>query len=305
MTLGSPTHAIIGASDATAMAEYLARFGFTVRRTATLPAAAAEALYGLDAETREIELAAPGAAVGWLRVVETHLPAIAPLPYGHGPALIDLYTRDIAVSMAEALAGGAHPGPTVGYPVEGLGSVYEARALGPDHLPLGFVMSDSRRSSLLDRDPGAMHSELHAYVWTVPSIDETVPFWRDEAGMTQLLDSLVDDPGISQFMELPRPGVSIRIVHLSDVEANPVRFELMEFPDDRGAQRPTLPLRPGLYAAAFQVGDLVAAQGAMSGAVYRPVVRLDTALHQRAVAVSGLAPGGVRFELWQEERHGH
>ena len=303
MTLGSPTHAIIGAADPAAMAAYLARFGFTVRREATLPAPAAAALYGLDGTTQEIEVAAPGASVGWLRVVQTPLPAVAPQPFAHGPALIDLYTRDIAASLAEARAGGADAGPTVGYPVEGLGSVYEARAVGPEHLPLGFVMSESRRSSLLDRDARARHSELHAYVWTVGSIDEAVPFWRDQAGMTQLLDSRVDDPGISTFMQLPRPGVAIRITHLTDADASPVRFELMEFPEDPGVDLPCFPLRPGLHASAFHVPDILAAQRALASATFDPVVRLDTVLHRAAVAVAGTAPGGVRFELWQEERH--
>lgn len=304
MILGSPTHAIIGATDATAMADYLARFGFTVRRAAVLPAAAAAALYGLDGAVREVEVAAPGAAAGWLRIVETPHPAEALRPYAHGPALVDLYTRDIAASMAEAQVGGAHAGPTVGYPVEGLGSVYEARAIGPDQLPLGFVMSDARRSSVLDRDPLARHSELHAYVWTVGSIDLALPFWRDEAGMTLLLDARVADPGISQFMELPRPGVPIRITHLADADASPVRFELMEFPEDPGADSVTLPLRAGLFAAAFHVPDVETARRALGGAAWRPVVRVETDLHPRAVAVSGTAPGGVHFELWQEDRHG-
>jgi hypothetical protein len=304
VTLGSPTHAIIGASDPAAMADYLARFGFTDRRDATLPVDSAAALYGLERVSQEIEVAAPGANVGWLRIVQTPLPAVAPQPFAHGPALIDLYTRDIAASIAEARAGGAVAGPTVGYPVEGLGSVYEARAVGPDQLALGFVMSESRRSSLLDRDARVRHSELHAYVWTVGSVDEAVPFWRDEAGMTQLLDSLVDDPGISQFMQLPRPGVPIRITHLTDANVSPVRFELMEFPEDPGGDMPTSPLRPGLYASAFHVPDVLTAQRVLPSATYGPVVRLDTVLHRAAVAVSGTAPGGVRFELWQEARNG-
>lgn len=303
MTLGSPTHAIIGAADVAAMAAYLARFGFTDRREAALPAAAAAALYGLESATQEVEVSTPGASAGWLRIVRTPLPAVPPQPFAHGPALIDLYTRDIAASLAVARAGGAAAGPTVGYPVEGLGSVYEARAVGPEHLPLGFVMSESRRSSLLDRDGRARHSELHAYVWTVGSIDETMPFWRDEAGMTQLLDSRVDDPGISEFMQLPRPGVSIRITHLTDADASPVRFELMEFPEDRGVDMPCFPLRPGLYASAFHVRDVLAAQRALPSATFGPVVQLDTVLHQAALAVAGTSPGGVRFELWQEERH--
>ena len=300
MSLGSPTHAIIGAAAPDRMADHLSRFGFTIRREGILPAVCAMALYGLDRDVREIRLEAPGSKVGWLRIVESTLDGVAPLPYSHGPALIDLYTRDISQSMQLATESRAHPGPTVSYPVAGLGNVYEARATGPDYLSLGFVMSEERRGSLLDRNPTALHSELHAYVWTVASIDAALPFWRDEAGMNQLLDSHVDDPGISEFMELPRKHVRIRIVHFADADANPVRFELMEFPDDAGKQTVTLPLRPGLNAPAFHVADLGAAQTALPSVRFRPVVNVNTELHRNAMAVSGLAPGGVQFELWQE-----
>jgi len=302
--LGSPTHAVVGANDPAAMADYLSRFGFTLRRAATLPAAAALALYGLDRDLIEIELAAPSAGNGWLRIVETPLAPISTGLFAHGPALMDLYTRDIEHSMALAAEGGAHRGPIVGYPVEGLGSVYEARAIGPEGLALGFVMSDERRSSLLDRDEGALHSELHAYVWTVASIDEAVGFWRDAAGMRQLLDSRVADPGISEFMELPRAGVPIRITHLTDESALPVRFELMEFPEDAGPDAETFPLRPGLSVAAFHVRELGSAMTLLPHATWRAAVRLEDGLHPGAGAVAGLAPGGVRFELWEEDRHG-
>lgn len=303
MTLRSPSHVVIGANEPDRMADYLGRFGFTERRAAVLAPAAADALYGLDRPLREIELRTPGAETGWIRVVETPLPAPERPPYARGPALLDLYTRNIEASMALTVEAGAHAGPIVEYPVEGLGSVFEGRALGPEGLALGFVMSDDRRSSVLDADPAARHSEAHAYVWTVDSIDAAVGFWVD-AGMRLLLDSMVADPGISTFMELPRPGVAIRIVHLTGADEEPIRFELMEFPTDAGPAVEALPLRPGLHVAAFGVADVAAEVASHPTAAWRDQVALSNDVHPHARAVAGVAPGGVRFELWEESRDG-
>ena len=71
--------------------------------------------------------------------------------------------------------------------------------------------------------------------------------------------------------------------------------ELEKFFEDPGAAWPTWPLAGGLHAPGFSVASLEAAMAALPAAEYGAIAELGG---QRAV--TGVAPGGVRFELWQD-----
>ncbi len=99
---------------------------------------------------------------------------------------------------------------------------------------------------------------------------------------------------ISQLMALPRPDLPVRFTLMCDGDSNPARFELLQFVDDPGEQQPTLPLAAGLHAPGFAVADLDRAIAGLAEAELGTVVEVGD---ERAV--TALAPGGVRFELWQ------
>jgi hypothetical protein len=90
--------------------------------------------------------------------------------------------------------------------------------------------------------------------------------------------------------------VPIRFVLAADQAQTPARLELIEFPQDEGANRATWPLAPGLHAAVFFVGDLDDAMEGLDAVELGTVVEIVGG----GRAVSGVAAGGVRFELWEE-----
>ena len=298
MALPSPSHAVVGASDPRAMAAFLGRLGFEATAEDRLPLAAARALYGLEAEAPEMELRMPGAALGWIRLVATPHPAAAHHVFARGPHAIDLYTTDMKRSLELAAAAGAHCRPAATYKVGPL-ELTEAKTVGPDGFAVVYIQVARRRPSLLDREPGRLHSEVHSLVFTVDSITEALPFWKERAGLSAFLDATIVEPAVCAFMGLPRNDVPLRLAMLADGESQPARLELLEFPQDAGPSLPTWPLRAGLHGAGFAVTSLEDARRSLPGAQFGEVVDLDTAVHPRARGVTAVAPGGVRFELWE------
>lgn len=298
MTLRSPRHAVVGASDLGAMIAFLERLGFERAGTGRLPADAAAALYGLDGEAAEAELRMPGAEQGGIRLVATPHAAGEHHVFARGPHAIDLYTSDMKRSLATAAEAGARCGEAASYRVGPL-ELIEAKAVGPDGFAVVFLQVARRRPSLLDREPGRLHSEVHSLVFTVESISEALPFWKERAGLQVFLDATIVEPAVCAFMGLPRRDVPIRLAMLADADSRPARLELLEFPKDPGPQIPSSPLHAGLHAAAFEVASVDAARERLGEAAFGPVVTVDTPLHARSRAATALAPGGVRFELWE------
>ncbi len=291
--LKSPSHAVAGCSDLEATERFLAHFGLEAEPATELSAAAATALYGLETSAGQRVLRTPGADQGWVRLVETPHGARHPGPYDARPIAIDFYTRDIQRSIEISRQAGAEIRDLVEYalgPIE----VKEVEVVGPDHLVVVFIEVNKLRPSVLDRDPDRLHSEIHAIVHSVQNSDVALPFWTKTAGLDTLIDSKIEGPMISQLMALPRENVPVRFTLLCDAESAPARFELLEFFDDPGAEQPTLPLAAGLHAPGFTVADLDQAMATLSDADFGGVVEVGG---ERAV--SALAPGGVRFELWQ------
>lgn len=291
--LSSPSHAVVGCTDLEATERFLAHFGLEGDPAPGLSATAAISLYGLDRPVAQRILRTAGADQGWIRLVETPHHARHHGPYDARPIAIDLYTRDIRQSIEISQPAGAEIRDLVEYalgPIE----VKEVEVVGPDHLVVVFIEVNKLRPSVLDRDPDRLHSEVHSIVFSVQDTAAALPFWTENAGLETLIDSKIEGPMISRLMDLPRDNVPVRFTLLCDADSRPARFELLEFFDDPGDEQPTLPLAAGLHAPGFTVADLDQAMAALSGADFGAIVTVGG---ERAV--SALAPGGVRFELWQ------
>ena len=213
--------------------------------------------------------------------------------YDLRPIAIDLYTRDIHRSLEISGSAGAELGPLVEYSLGPL-ELEEAEVVGPDHLVVVFIAVNHRRPSVLDADPDRLHSEVHSVVLAVEDTDVALPFWTEAGGLQTLIDAKIEGPYISQLMSLPRPDVPVRFTLMCDEDASPARLELLEFFEDPGEAWPSWPLAGGLHAPGFSVASLDEAMAALSAAEYGTVAQVEA---QRAV--TGVAPGGVRFELWE------
>lgn len=292
-----PSHAVVGATDVDRLVSMFATFGFEARGRHELPAEVAGALYGLDGPSSEVSMAVPGAARGGIRIVATPHASHAPGHFDRRPFALDLYTRDIAQSVVAARDAGA-PCGEVGEYAFGPLNVKEAKSVGPDHVVTVFIEVAKRRPSVFDTDPVRLHSEVHALVWLVNRVDEALPFWQDGAAMQVLLDATMRNEAVASLMGLPRPDTPIRLAILTEASAEPIRFELLEFPEDAGPELPTWPLRGGLHALGCEVDDLGAAMSAWPDVTFGTPVTVVRG-SRRGRAVTALAPAGVRFELWE------
>ncbi len=297
----SPTHAIVGSTNTAAIVSLYTAFGFELRRRTPVPADVARALYGLDHETHETVMAVPGAARGWLKIVDTPVAASHAEPFDAGPHAIDLYTTDMEASIRLAEREGARCGPIVEYRVGPL-AIREAKTIvGPDRLVTVFIEAGRRRPSVLDRDTARLHSEIHSVVWTVASADEAVGFWRDRAQLELLLDVTVREPAVARLMSLPREDAPLRLAVLADRSAAPVRLEFIEFTEDAGSALATWPLRGGLFALGCAVDDLSGAMTAADWASFgTPIPAAGGVAGAPARALPATAAGGMRVELWEE-----
>ncbi len=317
--LSSPSHAVVGCTDLETTEHFLAHFDVLGEPAAELSAGAAAALYGLEGPAAQRVLRAPGAEAGWIRLVETPHGPRHHGPYDARPIAVDFYTRDIQHSIDLSRQAGAEVRDLVEYalgPIE----VKEVEVVGPDHLVVVFIEVNMLRPSVLDREPDRLHSEVHSVVFSVQDTGAALPFWTEAAGLETLIDSKIEGPMISQLMDLPRPDVPVRFVLMCDAASAPARFELLEFVDDPGEQQPTMPLAAGLHAPGFTVADLDRAMAALAEADFGGNAEADFGGNAEADfggnaeadfggivevagerAVSALAPGGVRFELWETD----
>jgi catechol 2,3-dioxygenase-like lactoylglutathione lyase family enzyme len=288
-----PTHALIGSTDLERTVAFLTTFGFTAADSLPVDATAAHALYGLEGPTEEVVMSAPDTQRGWIRLVRTPLPASDHGPFDVGGHALDLYTRDVDESLRVARAAGAACGPVVRYELGPL-QVGELKAVGPDHLAVVFIEISRRRPSTLDLD-GRLHSELHSAVWTVADVDAVLPFWREQAGMSTLLDMTVREPAVAAFMGLPRPDTPLRLTVLADASGGAPRFEMIHFPEHPGPAPATWPLRPGLHALGVTSAEPASVAARLSAVEWGQLVRVADG----GTAVAGLAPGGVRLQVRQ------
>ncbi len=297
--LPSPRDVVVGASALEPLAEFLEVFGFARGAAAPLPAPAARALYGLEGDGEELVMHVPGAAGGRVRLVATPHPPRRFAPFDPRPFAIDLFSTDVDRSVEAASAAGAHLSPITEHRM-GPVVIREVEVIGPDQLVVTLLQpSVGRRSSILDRDPDRLHSEVHAFVWNDSDLDRLLPFWTG-CGLAKVTDVVLDTPGLGALVGVPDEEVAMRLTVLADDEGRPIRVELVDFLGKGGVAQPTLPLAAGLHAPAFVVEDLAATLAEMPGVEIGEQVALDTPVHPAARTVSVCAPGGHRFELWQE-----
>jgi hypothetical protein len=299
MSLPSPSHLVIGATAPEASVEFLELFGFVPTRRGELPAEAARLLYGVPGPAPEVVLEVPGAESGWLRVVGTPNPARTVAPLDNRPLALDLFSTDIERSQALAREAGFHVSPVAVHQFGPL-TIKEVEVKGPDALVVTLLETPARRPSVLDQEPSRLHSEVHALVWSVQEIDRWLPFWQRQAGHQVLTDATFDSPGMGAVLGVPDKTLRLRLAVFADSEARPVRLEMLEFLGEEVDSHPDFPLAGGLYAPAFTVEALGAAASTLDGAQLGEVVEVENDVHGRARAVSGRAPGGLRFELWEE-----
>lgn len=135
-------------------------------------------------------------------------------PLAGGPAALDFYVR----SVGDRPHVTVELGPLV---------MHQARVVGPDGLPVVLIEANHRRPSVLDTTEVPV-SEAHSLVWVVPSIEQTLAFFR-AAGMQVAFDLPITSPAVCELMGLP-DGTTVRMAMLSDQDLTPMRLELFEAP---------------------------------------------------------------------------
>ena len=257
--MGAPASAaavVVATTDPGATADFLALCGFGSRSDGCLVVE--------GGAPGAVELVAAAASAGHRRDFE------------RGPRAIDLYTTDLEAVLDDASA--------TGWTVSGPGTISvgpltmrQALVVGPDGLPVVLVESTHRRSSVLDTDPGRRCSEPHSVVWCVPDLGDEAARWV-AAGFTMGPDLAFEEPAVSDYLGLPRSPGPIRMTMLSGPDVEPVRLELLEFPDDAGPDAPDTDVS-GIRGLVFRVDDPDRTAS---------VLELDRA---------GRTPGGIRVEL--------
>jgi catechol 2,3-dioxygenase-like lactoylglutathione lyase family enzyme len=291
----SPSHVIIGTRDRNAQIAWWTALGFVAGESTDVSAEEALALYGLGAPTTQTVLSVDGATSGHIVLVDTTEEPVSVGPWDRGPHAIDLYTVDMARSLAAAADAGGRVKGHMRYEF-GTMALEEGKSIGPDGTVVVFIQNSKRRPSVLDAAPERLHSEVHSVVNIVASVDAARRSWIDGAGLDLLGDAVIDSPGLADLMELPKV-VAARMGLFCDAEVAPIRFEVLEFVGldaSEGRDLDQWPLKPGLPMVRFTVADLAAEQQALeaAGFVFGEIVATGT-----GSAVCATDPSGLRFQL--------
>jgi catechol 2,3-dioxygenase-like lactoylglutathione lyase family enzyme len=296
--LSNPSHAVVGCRDLAATARFLSAFGFEATARGTLAADVTRALYGLDDSAEEWRLAVPGAATGWLRLVAAGRAGRPASVFDARAFAIDLFTRDVAASVRLAEEAGFAHSKVVEHRL-GPAVVREARIQGPDRVILTLLQVSSRQPSLLDAQPDRLHSEVQGFVYSVYDADRCAAFWQETCGLRRATDLRLGGTALSVTLGLAEREIPARSVVFTDAADQPVRVQLLEFLDEGGRLVDDWPLASGLFAVGFEVTDLEAEMRALPAARFGAPVSCVSAALGASRAVTGVAPGAQRFELWQ------
>jgi hypothetical protein len=299
--LSNPSHAVVGCCNLAATARFLSVFGFDVTSRGTLAAGAARSLYGLEDAAEEWRVAAPGAETGWLRLIATGRASRPASVFDPRAFAIDVFTRDLAASLRLAAEAGFPHSKAV---EQRLGPVVvrEARVQGPDRLILTLHQLDGRRPSLLDEKPARLHSEVHSFVYSVYDTDRCATFWQEACGLERVTDVRVGGTGFALTLGLVERVIAARLVLFTDAGDRPVRVQLLEFLGEGGKLVDDWPLAGGVHGVGFEVADLDAAMRELASVRFGEPVKCESAGLGPARAVTGVAPGAQRFELWERVR---
>ena len=289
-SMSAVDHAVVGVPDLDAAAAFFARFGFVARGGLEIGADAARTLYGLG-DAPNVICAAPGAARGAVRLVHTPHPPEPASPAARRGYGLDIDTRDLDADRAALSAAGFDCSDVAAYRL-GDRETREFRVLGPGSTAVFLIEPQAPRPSILDDDPIAAHSEILNVVHLVDDVEASAG-WAEALGLARLVDTEIDAPSLASLMQLD-PTTTMRFVLAGATDEQPPRIGLMELPGLRGEAIPTMPLRAGIHGPAVMVDDLASVRTRL------PMVEVsDVAQLPGWRAVTGLAPGGVRVELWQ------
>lgn len=293
----SPRDVVVGTTSLDRTTDFLSLFGFEVHASAPIPAEAAAALYGLEGSAEERLMVVPGADLGRVRVVATPHEVRDCAPFDARPFAIDLFTTNVEESVRVVEEHVFHTSPITDHKFGPL-VIREVEIPGPDGLIVTVLEPNmGRRPSILDTDPGRLHSEVHAFVWSATAIDDGLPFW-EQCGLQKLTDAVLDTPGLGALVGVPDEDVKMRLTVLADAEARPIRVEFVEFLGKPSTPQPSFPLAAGLHAPAFEFADLEEARAVLGAADIGAVVSVDTVIHPAMRAATAVTPGGQRFEIW-------
>ena len=287
---------VVGATSPEATCAFLGAFGLVETGTREVGPGEATALYGLDRVTTETRLVTPGAERPAVWVVGCDRAGGLPAGFQRTARAFDIYTWSMDEALDHLAFVGIGAGP-VGTLSVGPVTMRQCLVPGPDGLAVVLVESTHRRPSLLDDGgpggPVPLFSQGHSVVWCVERMDAEAALLV-AAGLTKGIDLAFTEAEVSTYLDLPRSPVPIRMTMLADAAVDPLRLELLEFPDDPGVTLSPPHLVGGLWALRCTVDDPGVAAATLRGAGWVAGTAAASA-HGPFVAVA--TPGGVRLQL--------
>jgi hypothetical protein len=236
MILGAVTEVVVASRDVDRHVEFLQRaFGFSV----------------VDrGDDGSVVVGVPGVEVGRVRLVAAQTDAEAgrpepgpPLSWEIGPRLLAVRSRDLARSHELFVAAGGEATEIVTYrssdftgTLSTTGNNSEFVGRGPDHVLWAVACELGNPSPAFDADPARLNTELYSLVIVVQDVDSWRPLFSDLGGLTIRYDFVMDGDAIERVLTLP-PGTQQRFLMYSDADDNPMRIEIMDYPDLPGGEQ--------------------------------------------------------------------
>lgn len=284
---------VVGATEPGATVAFLSAFGLEEAARRVVDSETSVALYGIDGPTTEVELATEGTDASRVWVVACEASGLPPADFERRPRAFDIYTSSMDDAIEHLRFVGIAAGP-VGTLAVGPVTMRQCLVQGPDGTSIVLVESTHRRASLLDAETGSpggprLFSEGHSVVWCVDSMDSEADLLVS-AGLTKGMDLSFSEPEVSTYLGLPRSPVPIRMTMLSSESVDPLRLELLEFPEDHGPTEQPGSLRGGLWGLRYRTADPAAAASAL---VELGCVPVGSAAGAEALHT----PGGIRLQL--------
>jgi hypothetical protein len=210
---------------------------------------------------------------------------------------VDVLTADVAASVRLVTEAGYAHSRVVEHR-HGLAVAREARVQGPDRLVLTLRQAEGRQPRP-DAPPAGPASEAQGFTYSVHDADRCAAFWQEACGHRRVSDVRIGGTALSATLGLAEREISARSLVLTDAADRPLRIALLEFLGEGGRLVDDWPLAGGLFAAAFEVSDLDASMQALPAVRFGSPASGVSAALGLARAVTGVAPGALRLELWE------